>query len=163
MKLNLLHLRRATTEGRVKRQTHRNVSAVLSGRDKNRQVSETFLRPAVRSGPLNLFLCTAARPPGLASINKQPLCCSLSAWSVIIPNYWKKRTPDPMEKCSLSVISLSMKPQPQNVYVVPSHNTFYHNVSVYFQILRLEDAYLMKDDIYKSTLYCNSLMLQHCL
>lgn len=44
---------------------------------------------APRSATLNLlFHAPRHKPPSRASINKQALCCSLSAWSVIIANGW---------------------------------------------------------------------------
>lgn len=47
---------------------------------------------APRSATLNLlFHAPRHKPPSRASINKQALCCSLSAWSVIIANGWEKK------------------------------------------------------------------------
>lgn len=70
-----------------------NVSA--TSRTKGRARHGTAPPPsaeAPRSATLDLlFHAPRRKPPSRASINKQALCCSLSAWSVIIANGWEKK------------------------------------------------------------------------
>lgn len=71
------------------------IEANESERSEGGNVSATSLPPsaeAPRSATLNLlFHAPRHKPPSRASINKQALCCSLSAWSVIIANGWGKK------------------------------------------------------------------------
>lgn len=128
VQLNLLHLRWAT-KGEW-RDRDINVSSVLSSRGNNRYVIEKGDRETERKGHIlffttscmfrDTFICFV-QAPGWTSISKEPLCCFISAWAVIISNKWKKKlTPDPLENCSLwehiihvNAMSLSVKPQPQ--------------------------------------------------
>lgn len=96
-----------TQRERVERQRYKCVKlscvsqrwSQTSHRDKG--LHAVFYHQLCVQGHLTCFMCSAPTS-GLASISKQPLCRSLSAWTVIILNYWKILTPDPMENCCMS-------------------------------------------------------------